>query len=76
MTPTLEQVLADCRGEAAVLRANGHGAQAASMDAVCDRVREAMRDYLDWLSEDEARLMSGRTRTDDRPLAQGGRRST
>jgi len=58
---TLEQVLADVRGEAAVLRANGHKAQADSMDAVVDRVRDCMGPYLDWLTEDEARARSGRS---------------
>lgn len=56
---TLEEVLADVRGEAAVLRANGHKAQADSMEAVCDRVRDCMAPYLDWLSESEARARSG-----------------
>jgi hypothetical protein len=56
---TLEQVLADVRGAAAVLRANGHKAQADSMDAVVDRVRDCMGPYLDWLTEDEARTRSG-----------------
>lgn len=60
---TLEQVLADIRGEAAVLRANGHGAQASSMEAVADRVRDCMQSYLDWLTEDEAQLRSGRSAT-------------
>lgn len=60
---TLEEVLADVRGEAAVLRANGHKAQADSMEAVCDRVRDCMSPYLDWLTESEAELASGRSGT-------------
>lgn len=58
---TLEDTLADSRGEAAVLRANGHGAQADSMERVCDRVAESMAAYLDWLTEDEAHSRSGKS---------------
>ena len=54
-----EDVLADFRGEAAVLRHNGHKAQAESMERICDTLAEAMPDYLTWLSESEAVLRSG-----------------
>lgn len=60
---TLEQVLADFREEAAILRANSQGAQAASIERVCEVVRNCMASYLDWMSEDEARLWSGWSRT-------------
>lgn len=56
-----EDVLADFRGEAAVLRHNGHKAQADSMERLCDAMAEAMPDYLTWLSEAEAVLRSGWT---------------
>lgn len=55
----LEQVLADARGDAALLRHHGHILQADSMERVCVAVADVMRDYLDWLSEDEARSQSG-----------------
>lgn len=56
----LEQVLADARGEAQLLRTHGHAAQADSIERLCEAVAESMRDYLDWLTEDEAQLHSGR----------------
>lgn len=59
MTDTLEQVLADIRGEAAVLRHNGHASQATSVERVCERIGEVMRSYLTILSESEAKLRSG-----------------
>jgi hypothetical protein len=55
----LAQVIADARGEAAVLRAHGHVAQAKSLEALADRVSECMRSYLTLLSESEAVLRSG-----------------
>lgn len=58
----LGQVLADLRGEAAVLRRQGHNRQAATIEDVCDKVQDAAPDYLTWLSEDDAMLRSGRSR--------------
>lgn len=55
----LEQVLADARGEAAVLRHNGHTVQAASIERVVDAVAESMAAFLEILSESEAQLRSG-----------------
>jgi hypothetical protein len=55
---TLEQVLADARERAQMLRIEGHPAQAASIERVCDDVAAAAEDYLNWLSESEARLRS------------------
>ena len=57
---TLEQVLADLREEAAVLRANGHAAQAQTLERALDEVRESANDYLAWISESEAILRSGK----------------
>lgn len=56
---TLEEVLADARGEAAVLRAHGHKGQAESIEKVCEAVTAAAYEYLNWLTEPEARLRSG-----------------
>ena len=58
---TLEQVLADFREEAAVLKRAGHPVQAAGIDRLCDAVAEATEDYRTWLSESDARLQSGRS---------------
>ncbi len=55
----LADVLADARGEAAVLRSHGHTAQAKSIEGLADRVSESMRSYLTTLSESEAILRSG-----------------
>jgi hypothetical protein len=56
---TLEQVLADERGQAAVLRAKGHPHDAALLEALCDRVADAAEDYIRFISESDARLRSG-----------------
>lgn len=57
----LEQLLADVREEAALLRRHGHKVQADSIESVCDRVRQCMAAYLDWLTEEEAVARSGRS---------------
>jgi hypothetical protein len=59
--PPLEQVLADARGEAAVLRSHGHIAQAKTLELFADRVGKSMRAYLTTMSESEAALRSGWT---------------
>jgi hypothetical protein len=58
--PPLEQVLADARGEAAVLRSHGHILQAESVEKVVDAVAASMADYLTKLTESEAMLFTGR----------------
>lgn len=58
---TLEQILADERGQAAVLRHNGHVLQAEAIERVCDRVAKAQEDYLTWISEHAAALRSGKS---------------
>lgn len=58
---TLEQVLADARGDAQVLRKRGHGRDAELIEKLCDEVSAAAEDYLRWLNEDEAMLRSGRS---------------
>ncbi|NUO65777.1 MAG: hypothetical protein HOQ34_19620 [Gemmatimonadaceae bacterium] len=61
MAESLEEVLADERGRAQVLRAAGHTREADNLDRLLDRVRASAVDYLDWLSEAEARLRSGKS---------------
>lgn len=56
----LEQIIADFREEASVLRANGHLGQAQTMERVLDAVSEATLPLLGWISEGEALLRSGR----------------
>jgi len=58
---TLEQLLADWRGDAQVLRRQGHGCEAEQIERFADDVTRLAEDYLRWLSEDEARLRSGRS---------------
>lgn len=57
----LEDVIADAREHAAVLRSHGHGNQAKSIEDLADRVSTTMRSYFKWMSESEARLRSGWT---------------
>lgn len=59
---TLEQVLADRRGAAQVLRANGHPHDAELIERICDEVAGAAHEYVTRLSEAEAMLRSGRAR--------------
>ena len=58
-TRTLEHVLADARGDAAVYRRRGDPRIAAALESFADEVRDAAEDYLTWLSEDQAMLRSG-----------------
>lgn len=58
----LEQVLADNRGDAAVLRRKGHTHDADVIERLCDEIAEASHEYLTWLSEGEAMLRSGRSK--------------
>jgi len=59
---SLEQLLADWRGDAQVLRRRGHDREAEQMERSAEAVTRAAEDYLRWLSEDEALLRSGRSR--------------
>jgi len=58
---TLEQLLADWRGDAQVLRRRGHHREADQIERFAEAVARAAEDYLRWLSEDEALLRSGRS---------------
>jgi hypothetical protein len=57
----LEQLLADWRGDAEVLRRQGHNREAEQIERFVDDVTVVAEDYLRWLSEDEARLRAGRS---------------
>lgn len=59
MPETLEQVVADAREEAAVLRRAGSTGQAEYVERLLDRVSVAAEDYLRWISEPDAMLKSG-----------------
>ncbi len=59
---TLEQVLADWRGDAAVVRKHGDKHTADVIERLCDAVARAAEDFLVWLGEDDAILRSGHTR--------------
>ena len=56
---TLEEVLADMRGDAAVLRRNGDDRTASVLERFARHVAGAAEDYLAWLDESDARLQSG-----------------
>lgn len=58
---TLESVLADERGQAAVLRHNGHAHDADLIERVCDRVAKSAEEYLRFLPEPDARLRTNRS---------------
>lgn len=55
----LSEVIADARGEAAVLRRAGNVGQAEYVESLCDKVAGAAEDYLKRLSLADARLKSG-----------------
>lgn len=61
-TPSLEQVLADHRGDAQVLRRKGHGRDADLVERICDDVARAAEEYLRWISEEDAQLRCGWSR--------------
>lgn len=59
--PALELALADAREEAAILKRNGHPAQADTLERFCDRVTRSAEPWLRWLSESDAHTKSGRS---------------
>ena len=63
MKKTLEQVLAEVPIEAAVLRKHGELQLAKAIERLAADVATAAENYLDFLTEDEAMLRSGRTRS-------------
>lgn len=58
---SLRQFLADQRGEAQVLRRNGHTRDADRIDRICDGVVLHAEDYITPLSEADAMLWSGKS---------------
>lgn len=59
---TLEQVLANQRQTAQILRSVGHVRDAQILEELCSQVSSAAESYLRWLSENDAMLRSGRSR--------------
>ncbi len=55
----LADVLADARGEAAVLRRSGNAGQAEYVESLCNDIAASAEDYLRRLSLSDARLKSG-----------------
>lgn len=55
----LEQILADAREDAEVLKRTGHPEQALSIEQLCSQVENAAEDYIRKISIDDARLKSG-----------------
>ena len=62
MTPPLEQVIADWRENAQVLRRTGHQHDGDLIDQLLDEVVSASEEFVTWLTEDAAMLRSGRAR--------------
>ena len=60
MSRTLEQVIADARGDLPVLRKHGQTALADAIESLCNDVDEATEDYRKWLPESDAMLRSGK----------------
>lgn len=58
----LDQVIADNRGELAVLRKHGQRELAEAIERVLEEVAEASAPFTVWLSEGEAQLRSGKSR--------------
>ena len=58
----LEEVLADARGEAAVLRRHGQRELADAIVRLCDEVRDSAEPYLSWIPESDAVIRSNHGR--------------
>lgn len=59
MAETLEQVLADMRGDAAVLRRHGDERVAVSLERFATRAAAAADEFLTFIPETDAQLRSG-----------------
>jgi len=59
---SLEQTIADWRGDAQVLRARGHASEAKLVEDFADEVSLAAEDYLRFLPESDAQLRSSRSK--------------
>lgn len=55
---TIEQVIADARGELPVLRKHGQDAIADAIERLCDEISIAAEPFTRWMSETEAVLAS------------------
>lgn len=55
---SLEQVLADARGELPILRKHGQSALADALERLCDDVAGAMESFLTWIPESDAMIRS------------------
>lgn len=58
---SLEQVIADARGELPVLRKHGQHALADALERLCKDVTTAAEEYLVFVSETDAQLRTGRS---------------
>jgi hypothetical protein len=58
---TLDQVIADARGQAAVLRTYGAEPVADALERLCDRFAEASAPFREFMNEQEAMLASGKS---------------
>lgn len=63
MNRDLTDVLDEIRTDAFRLKRTGNAGQADYLERIASEVAEVMRDFLDWLTEDEAMLQSGMART-------------
>jgi hypothetical protein len=61
MKETLEEVLEDERRQAKVLADNGHENDANLIRRVCDRAESAAAEYVNFMSEPEAILRTGKS---------------
>jgi hypothetical protein len=62
MSRDLSQVLADWRGDAAVLRRRGETKQAELLEQCARETQQSAEEWLLWLSEGDAALRAGRTK--------------
>jgi hypothetical protein len=65
----LAAILGTMDEDAAVFERNGDAARAAALRARAAEIRAAAADYITWLTEDEAMLRSGDSRTRVKSLA-------
>jgi len=59
-TVSLEEVLQEAEAEAIVLRQHGHLDQAKTLERMIQKVRASAAEYLEWMSEEDATLYTGR----------------
>lgn len=60
--PDLALILADLRGDAAVLRRNGHESEATLCERIATDVATAAEEWITFISESDAMLRSGRSK--------------